>query len=357
MKFIPLALAFAHAIHAQSLAEALTQAKVSTLASLLASDTAVQTALAGFKGTIFAPSDAALAATVTAGFNPADMTMLTTVLTYHAVPNTVFPSATQATGDDYLLTAQGSEIMTTFNSTGVYLTTGATKVAMVNGTFPFEGGLVHVVDTTLIPPSSVVILAKTAGLTQFVDAVVAAGLADAVATLKNATILAPTNEAFAAIAEIAKTLTKEQLQQVLLAHVIPGGFAHAAEIAAAKELSSVPTSNAAASLDVKYDGTTVLVSVVGVSGAVPSKVVKADILADNILVHVIDRVLVPNFSAGAPAAGTAVAGSPAASGTARAAATGTATTAATAAATTKASAGVAAIVSYLAAALAFGLSL
>ncbi|KAJ3234511.1 hypothetical protein HDU78_005773 [Chytriomyces hyalinus] len=355
MKFIALALAFAHAIHAQSLAEALTQAKVSTLASLLASDTAVQTALSTFKGTLFAPSDAALAATVASGFNPSDMTLLTTVLTYHAVPNTVFPSATQATGDDYLLTAQGSEIMTTVNSTGVFLTTGATKVATVTGTFPFEGGLVHVVDTTLIPPSSVVILAKTAGLSQFVDAVVAAGLGDAVATLKNVTILAPTNEAFAAIAETAKSLTREQLQQVLLTHVIPGGFAHAAEIAAAKELPSVPTSNTAASLDVKYDGTNVLVSVVGVSGAVPAKVLMADVLADNVLVHVIDHVLVPNLSAAPPASGTAAARSPvaAATGTARAAATGTAT----AAATTKASAGVAAIVSYLAAALAFGLSL
>ncbi|KAJ3237215.1 hypothetical protein HDU81_009837 [Chytriomyces hyalinus] len=354
MKFLALALAFAtYSINAQSLTAALTQAGVSTLGSLLASDTAVQTALAGFKGTLFAPSDAALAATVAAGFNPTDMTVLTTVLTYHAVPNTVFPSASQAMGDDYLLTAQGSEIMTTVNSTGVFLTTGASKAAMVTGSFQFDGGLVHVVDTTLIPPSSVVIVAKTAGLSQFIDAVVAAGLADSVSTLKNVTILAPTNEAFAAIAETAKTLTKEQIQQVLLAHVIPGGFAHAAEIAAAKELPTVPTANSAASLDVKYDGTNVLVSVVGVSGATPAKVVKADVLADNVLVHVIDRVLIPNLSAAAPAAGTSVAGSAAAAGTARATATGTAT----AAATTKASAGVAETVAYFAAALAFGLTL
>jgi uncharacterized surface protein with fasciclin (FAS1) repeats len=97
------------------------------------------------------------------------------------------------------------------------------------------------------------------------------------------TVFAPTDEAFAKVPK--KTLDSlaanpDQLKAVLLYHVADGAV-KAADVAS---MSSVATLNGA-SLPIKAND-----SVVRVGGA---KVIQADVMASNGVIHVIDAVLIP----------------------------------------------------------------
>jgi uncharacterized surface protein with fasciclin (FAS1) repeats len=113
----------------------------------------------------------------------------------------------------------------------------------------------------------------------------AAGLVD---TLKGAgpfTVFAPTDEAFAklpagTVENLLKPENKAKLQAVLTYHVVPGRVT-ASEVA---KLSSAKTVNGQA------------VTVAASTGAVmvdQAKVTKADVMASNGVIHVIDTVLLP----------------------------------------------------------------
>ncbi|MEM1287333.1 MAG: fasciclin domain-containing protein [Pseudomonadota bacterium] len=115
----------------------------------------------------------------------------------------------------------------------------------------------------------------------------AAGLADALATTDNITVFAPTDEAFAALpAGTVDSLlleeNRDQLVAILTYHVLP------------RELRStdlpgrsipVRTLNTSDTLRVNKSHSSVTVD--------QSNVVAADIEADNGVIHVIDRVLLP----------------------------------------------------------------
>ena len=120
-----------------------------------------------------------------------------------------------------------------------------------------------------------------------VAAVQAAGLVD---TLKGAgpfTVFAPTDEAFAklpagTVETLLKPENKDKLVAILTYHVVPGKVM-AADVAG-KEM--MVKSVQGSEIDVKgKDGVTV-------DGA---KVIKADIVTDNGVIHVIDAVIMPKM--------------------------------------------------------------
>ena len=125
-------------------------------------------------------------------------------------------------------------------------------------------------------------LAEAAGFKTLVAAVKAAGLQATLTDQGPFTVFAPTDEAFAKLP--AGTLDKllanpEQLKKVLLNHVVAGDVRAASVV----KLTSTKTLNGTSlAIDAK-DG-------VKVGGA---KVIKADVVASNGVVHVIDTVLVP----------------------------------------------------------------
>lgn len=118
--------------------------------------------------------------------------------------------------------------------------------------------------------------------TTLVKLVKAAGLAGALST-KTVTVFAPTDAAFAKVpkATLAK-LAKDKalLRKVLLYHVVAGRVpaSKAVTLTSAKTLEG-------SSLTLMVDGSTLKVD-----GA---SVVKADVLARNGIIHVIDKVLIP----------------------------------------------------------------
>jgi len=136
-----------------------------------------------------------------------------------------------------------------------------------------------------------------AGNEQFSTLVTAVKAAGLVETLKGDgpfTVFAPTNKAFEKLPEgtletLLEPENKKQLKQVLTYHVVPGKVM-------AKDvmgLSDVESESGAAVKTVQGSKATVKVSdgKVMIDGA---QVTKTDIKAGNGVIHVIDRVIIPN---------------------------------------------------------------
>jgi uncharacterized surface protein with fasciclin (FAS1) repeats len=141
-------------------------------------------------------------------------------------------------------------------------------------------------------------LAADKGSKDIVDTAVAAGqfntlakalqAADLVDTLKGKgpfTVFAPTDEAFAKLPpgtldDLLKPENKEKLKAILLYHVVPG------KVTAAKvsKMTSAKTVNGQ-EVKISTSGGKVMVN--------DATVVKADVMASNGVIHVIDSVLLP----------------------------------------------------------------
>lgn len=125
-------------------------------------------------------------------------------------------------------------------------------------------------------------LAEAAGFKTLTAAVKAAGLQETLTVKGPFTVFAPTDEAFAKLPKgtVEGLLANpEKLKKVLLHHVVAGDV-RAADVVKLKSADSL-------------NGTKLMIDVtdgVKVSGA---KVTKADIVASNGVVHVIDTVLIP----------------------------------------------------------------
>ena len=120
-----------------------------------------------------------------------------------------------------------------------------------------------------------------------VDAVVKAELVDALNAEGPYTVFAPTDDAFKALfKELGVSgindLTKDQLTPILLYHVVNGKV-----MAKDVKTGTVPTLNDKASLEVEASKKGVMIN-----GS--SNVIITDVAASNGVIHVIDKVLVPN---------------------------------------------------------------
>jgi uncharacterized surface protein with fasciclin (FAS1) repeats len=117
----------------------------------------------------------------------------------------------------------------------------------------------------------------------------AAGLADALATGKNLTVFAPTDEAFAklpagTVESLLKPENKDQLAAILLYHVLPRKLSAGQIPSKAIHVRTLKASGDR-TLAIKKRGGGVTVD--------NAKVIAADIQADNGIIHVIDTVMLP----------------------------------------------------------------
>lgn len=136
--------------------------------------------------------------------------------------------------------------------------------------------------------ASIIETAQSAGkFNTLIAAVKAAGLVDALSGKGPFTVFAPTDAAFkklppATLASLLKPENRDQLKAILLYHVV-GKAVTSDQVP--KRPTSVPTLNTAASLTVQQGK-----GYVHVNGI---RVIKADIAADNGVIHVINTVLLP----------------------------------------------------------------
>jgi len=240
--------------------------------------------------TVFAPTnDAFEALFATLGVNGiGDLTadQLTPILLYHVV-NAKVMAADVTTGYVPTLntTAPGNNSVLLYAevSNGVSLN-GSTSVTATD--VEASNGVIHVIDKVLLPTDIVDIAINNSNFSILVEAVVKAGLVDALKAEGPYTVFAPTNAAFEALFATLGVngiadLTADQLTPILLYHVLNGN-ARAADVSS----GMYPTLNTEAQIDI-------MVSDSGVKLNGTSNVIATDVQGTNGVIHVIDAVILP----------------------------------------------------------------
>jgi len=131
-------------------------------------------------------------------------------------------------------------------------------------------------------PTIVDVAVQAGSFKTLVQAVQAAGLVETLSGPGPFTVFAPTDDAFAQIPQEtlqAVLADKEKLTAILTYHVVPGKLM-AADVAKSTQLQTV-------------QGQSITVSTEGGVRVDNANVIQTDIEADNGVIHVIDRVIMP----------------------------------------------------------------
>jgi transforming growth factor-beta-induced protein len=259
--------------------------------------------------TVFAPTNEAFAAVLLV-FKVANLNELVIkiggaanlekVLGFHVVPAVAFSGDLAATNS--FTTLSGQNITVTKSGSAVSVTDVLGRTArVVAADIAISNGVVHVIDGMMLPDlmlPNVVEAANAAGLTTLIAAVTAADLGGTLLSAPAITVFAPSNAAFGAALEafgaanlnqlVAKIGGIQNLQTILGFHVVPA-VAFASDLAAMNTFTTV----AGQSLTVAKSASGVTVT--DARGNV-AKVTTADVAIENGVVHVIDRVLLPNYT-------------------------------------------------------------
>jgi uncharacterized surface protein with fasciclin (FAS1) repeats len=251
----------------------------------------LQSAFAGAgQYTLFAPTDAAFAALPTGTLDNllADPTgLLSDVLLYHAVNGVTFSN--QLSNGMVITSIQGQDLMVTINAEGVFINNAKVIVADI----PAANGVIHVIDAVLVPvlnpnPATVVdIIVNSADHTILESAVIAAGLVDELSGPGPFTVFAPTDAAFNALpAGLLNNLLADPtgaLAQVLLYHVA-AGQSYYNSLFNSQNITTLLNEE----VTVTITGGSVFIN--------NSRIILANLVAANGIVHVIDAVLTPVIS-------------------------------------------------------------
>ncbi|MHC1774493.1 MAG: fasciclin domain-containing protein [Lentimicrobium sp.] len=149
-----------------------------------------------------------------------------------------------------------------------------------------SNGVIHAIDKVILPPSVVSHAINNPDFSILVQAVVKAGLVEALSAPGPFTVFAPTNAAFNALFAALgvsgiDNLTAEQLSPILLYHVVSGNV-----VASQVSTGMVPTLKAGSNIDI-------IANTTGVKLNGNSNVIATDVQGANGVIHVIDAVLLP----------------------------------------------------------------
>jgi transforming growth factor-beta-induced protein len=255
--------------------------------------------------TVFAPTDEAFAKLPKATLDAvlADKKLLTSILTYHVVAGKVPASEVVKLDGKSASTVNGATVSIAIKD-GKVILNGTVNVIKTD--VLASNGIIHVIDTVLIPPTSstpaaapaaaapaaaavsgnIVDVAKANGsFKTLLAAVDAAGLTSTLQGAGPFTVFAPTDQAFnvlpkETIATLLKPENKALLTSILTYHVVPGKVT-AAEVLKRHDLKTV-------------NGKLVTIRVAnGLAYIGGAQILITDVPASNGVIHVIDTVLIP----------------------------------------------------------------
>jgi uncharacterized surface protein with fasciclin (FAS1) repeats len=147
-----------------------------------------------------------------------------------------------------------------------------------------SNGVIHVIDTVLLPKKDIIEVARSAGsFSTLLAAIEAAGLTDVLRSDGPFTVFAPTDAAFGKLPEgtiEALLRDKQKLTSILTYHVVPGKVL-AADVVKLSEAKTL-------------QGQSVRISTSSSVTVDNAHVTKTDIMATNGVIHVIDTVILPD---------------------------------------------------------------
>ncbi|KAF4466502.1 Transforming growth factor-beta-induced ig-h3 [Fusarium albosuccineum] len=168
----------------------------------------------------------------------------------------------------------------------VFSTRLGSRATVLNNDIEFQGGIIQIVDSVLVPPSGIGQVLTASKVQSFLGGLYDSKLMPNVGNRKDVTIFAPRDQAMEAIGGTLAKLDTKQLARVMGYHVIPG-----------KVLVSSDLENATF-LETLADGQKVHVRQIGNEKFVNSaKIISTDILLSNGILHIISNVnnpLAPN---------------------------------------------------------------
>ncbi|MBU2649393.1 MAG: fasciclin domain-containing protein, partial [Bacteroidetes bacterium] len=239
--------------------------------------------------TVFAPTNDAFNQLFNAlgvsGINDLTAETLTPILLYHVLG---------VKAESGSLNSGYFETLNTFGPDGnsVQLYVNVSKGVVLNGNTNVtaadvmaSNGVIHVIDRVLLPPTVVDLAISNTTFSILVEAVVKAGLVDALNAPGPFTVFAPTNDAFQALFSVLGVsgiadLTAEQLTPILLYHVANGNVR-----SDMVSTGVIPSLNGA--------NINVEVGSMGVVLNGSAKVIAVDVQGANGVIHVIDQVILP----------------------------------------------------------------
>ena len=257
-----------------------------TLAAALKAGGLVQ-ALKG-KGpfTVFAPTDEAFSKvpkkTLEMLLRPENKAKLVAILKYHVVSGKVMASQVMTLKN--ATTLKGSSVAVQFDKKKKTVSIDGARV--VKADIVCSNGVIHVIDKVILPRPDLVDTAVKAGSFKTLAAAAkAAGLLKALKGDGPFTVFAPTDEAFAKLPEgtvenLLLPENKDKLVAVLKYHVVAGNVL-AADVVKLKKAKTLQGSE----VKVRVDDGKVMID--------NAQVLKADVLAGNGVIHVIDSVILP----------------------------------------------------------------
>ncbi|RDL36556.1 Uncharacterized protein BP5553_05908 [Venustampulla echinocandica] len=145
----------------------------------------------------------------------------------------------------------------------------------------FNGGVVQVIDSLLIPPSNLTDTTNSFNLTAFEGALYATKKIENVTASKDITIFAPQNSAFQNLGPAISNMTIEQLSSVLDYHIIASGVSFSSNLKNGTKLTTRQGGN----ITVLHSGNNVYIN--------SAQLLTSDILLSNGVLHVIGNVLNP----------------------------------------------------------------
>jgi uncharacterized surface protein with fasciclin (FAS1) repeats len=271
--------------------------------------------------TVFAPTDAAFVAYLDVANEAAAITAVNglsadeaaDLLTFHVIAGSEIESDDIADGTTAVTTARAAnnKAFVTKSASGVTINNARVTTADVDA----SNGVIHIIDAVLTPPGGDVIAVATSEDNAANFGILAAALtrANLITTLQGAgpfTVFAPTDDAFLATLRVvydSPELTEEEainvingldgsstplsltaLTDILLYHVVSAS-GYSINLTNSQVLTTVK----AAAPNTVTIGIGASVTVDGLASE-PSTVTAANISATNGVIHVIDRVLLPN---------------------------------------------------------------
>lgn len=298
-----LPLALGAGASAQSLAEALASqnSSLSSLNALLASQPAIVSTLSNATNvTILAPNNDALSAFVNSTTGQAaasEADAIAALLTYHVLQGNYAASAFTNTSQfiptalnvsAYSNVTGGQRVEARLNGSSVDIFTGLLQESqVVTPHISFAGGTIHNINKVLTIPTSPANTATSLNSTSLAGALAQANLVNAVDSLTDVTIFAPSNAAFQAIGSALGNFSTEQLASILTYHVVNGTVGYSSMLS-----NTTLTTVGGGQITIRIENGSVFVN--------SAKVITPDVLVSNGVVHVIDGVLNPNNTSAEP---------------------------------------------------------